>query len=132
MTRTDALEMILEYSRYALGVDDVLFGIAHRFPSDGSEAKSMRWLGFCQGVLCARGVFTLDDLKQHSMTRSIVPISPYGCRILDQVKDAPKQVQDGVYDRHCKRWLPVNAESLLFDEEEIYCRPLQLPKEEEL
>lgn len=28
--------------------------------------KAMRWLGFIQGVLCARGVFTLEELRAHS------------------------------------------------------------------
>jgi hypothetical protein len=32
----------------------------------GQVDKAMRWLGFIQGVLCARGVFTLDELRAHS------------------------------------------------------------------
>ena len=32
----------------------------------GEVDKAMRWLGFIQGVLCAKGVFTLDELRAHS------------------------------------------------------------------
>lgn len=32
----------------------------------GRINKAMRWLGFIQGVLCARGHFTLAQLREHS------------------------------------------------------------------
>lgn len=39
---------------------------AQQFVDDGRIDKAMRWLGFLQGVLWARGLFSLDDLKNHS------------------------------------------------------------------
>jgi len=70
MTRSDALYLLKLYARRVCpraGIDDpVLSGIYDRFPTDGSEAKAMRWLGFMQGALYARGVFTLDEVKDHS------------------------------------------------------------------
>jgi hypothetical protein len=33
---------------------------------DGRQEKAFRWLGFIQGVLFSEGIFTLDDLKNHS------------------------------------------------------------------
>jgi hypothetical protein len=33
---------------------------------DGSEKKAMRWLGFIQGAVYARGYFTLEQIKEHS------------------------------------------------------------------
>ncbi len=35
-------------------------------PTFADNAKAMRWLGFLQGVLWARGFFTLEELKGHS------------------------------------------------------------------
>lgn len=32
----------------------------------GRREKAMRWLGFIQGVFWAEGVYTLDELKEHS------------------------------------------------------------------
>lgn len=123
MTRNEALGMIREYGRYAVDLDDVLFGISDRFPSDGSEAKAMRWLGFCQGVLIQRGMFTLEDLKNHSMLKAILPTPPAGCRLIDPERDGPKQEGDGVYDRLYKRWLPSTRPE--FDLNDFYCRWLE-------
>jgi hypothetical protein len=70
MTKQEVLAMIEAYETHACPVEeDALHGIRARFPQDGSEAKAMRWLGFCQGVLHERGIFTLDELKQHSLSR---------------------------------------------------------------
>lgn len=33
--------------------------------------KAHRWLGFVQGVLVARGLFSLGDVKEHSRTRQV-------------------------------------------------------------
>lgn len=35
-------------------------------PTFTDNTKVMRWLGFLQGVLWARGFFTLEELKGHS------------------------------------------------------------------
>lgn len=83
MTRQRALGLLEEYGRYAksvkwrisnninetqwkafLEVQDV----RKRFPDDGSTDKAMRWLGWVQGVMQACGVFTLEELKDHSRT----------------------------------------------------------------
>jgi hypothetical protein len=39
---------------------------AQQFIDEGRIEKAMRWLGFLQGVLWARGFYSLDDLKNHS------------------------------------------------------------------
>lgn len=36
------------------------------FVPAGEIDKAMRWLGFVQGVLCAKGYFTLAQLREHS------------------------------------------------------------------
>ena len=41
-------------------------GMPDRWPEDGSERKAMRWLGYMQGVAVACGLFTLDEVKEHS------------------------------------------------------------------
>lgn len=35
-----------------------------RITADFSQAKLGRWLGYIQGVLCARGIVTLEELKR--------------------------------------------------------------------
>ncbi len=45
---------------------------------DAKAEKIMRWLGFVQGVLYAVGLYTVEELKEHS--RSVAndgPASPY-------------------------------------------------------
>jgi hypothetical protein len=42
-----------------------------RFPADGAEDKAMRWLGFVQGALYVKGIFTLEQLKEHSRTGEV-------------------------------------------------------------
>lgn len=74
LIRADALRMIEEYEAEASqnpDCPDVLRGISSRFPTGGSEAKAMRWLGFCQGVCVERGLYTLDDVKDHSKARKV-------------------------------------------------------------
>jgi len=39
---------------------------AQKFIDEGRIEKAMRWLGFLQGVLWARGFYSLNDLKNHS------------------------------------------------------------------
>ena len=73
MTREEALGLIEQYAGWADdSIDDVLYDIDKRFPADGSENKAMRWLGFCQGVLVERGIFTLDDVKHHSKNKTVM------------------------------------------------------------
>ena len=39
---------------------------AQRFVDQGRIEKAMRWLGFIQGWFWKSGIFSLDDLKNHS------------------------------------------------------------------
>jgi hypothetical protein len=39
------------------------------FIRQGRIDKSFRWLGFVQGVLWSYGIYTLEELKNHSRTR---------------------------------------------------------------
>ncbi len=80
MTRDEALSLLREYSEEATIPDafdwqdqiyDDAMGMPARFPTDGSKAKAMRWLGYMQGVLVALGVYTLDEVKEHSRRRSV-------------------------------------------------------------
>lgn len=92
MTKIEALALLAGYSRVAKERQksgwysvhhqhqmQLVEGIEERFPADGSEAKAMRWLGYAQGVMVASGVFGLDDVKRHSMTR-VVPEQCSFCR----------------------------------------------------
>lgn len=36
------------------------------FVTDGRREKVMRWLGFMQGVMWARGMFNIDELMDHN------------------------------------------------------------------
>lgn len=36
------------------------------FLIEGRREKVLRWLGFIQGTLCSLGVYSLDELKNHS------------------------------------------------------------------
>ena len=73
MTKETALKLITEYDQLAREQlrDTPLIGISSRFPDNGDVLKAMRWLGYCQGVLNALGVFSLDDLKEHTRRGSM-------------------------------------------------------------
>ena len=76
MTKDTALKLIAEYAdvfEYNGEDDRVITEIASRFPEDGSESKSMRWLGFMQGIIYSRGLCTLDEIKGHSMKQVVDP-----------------------------------------------------------
>ena len=69
MTKETAVKLMGEYAqvfREAGEQDTTLTEIDTRWPEDGSEKKAMRWLGFMQGALYTKGLFTLDDVKEHS------------------------------------------------------------------
>ena len=40
---------------------------AQKFIDGDRVEKAMRWLGFLQGALWARGYYSLDDVRKHSM-----------------------------------------------------------------
>lgn len=69
MDRKNALDLIDQYCETMLARghgDEVVTHLRDRFPEDGSERKAMRWLGFMQGVLYSQGVYSLEQLKEHS------------------------------------------------------------------
>jgi len=71
MNKLEALKLIGSYASLSKDEADVLHGIDKRFPKDGSENKAMRWLGFCQGILHERGIFTLEQIKDHSKNKTL-------------------------------------------------------------
>lgn len=76
MNKDTALKLMAEYAEVFKEngeQDRVITEIATRFPEDGSESKSMRWLGFMQGIIYSRGLCTLDEVKQHSMKQVVDP-----------------------------------------------------------
>ena len=84
MTRDEALDLLGEYSEIAEHLLPAsrgchhesamlghLAGMRDRFPADGSERKAMRWVGYMQGALVTTGVFTLDEVKEHSRRKRV-------------------------------------------------------------
>lgn len=37
-----------------------------KFIEEGSQDKAMRWLGFVQGVLYCKGVYTIEEMREHN------------------------------------------------------------------
>lgn len=79
MTRDEALHVMMGY-RLMLASDGRTTTnhlLAHvrdmpmRIQASENTDKVMRWLGYMQGVLHATGVYTLDQLKEHSKRRSV-------------------------------------------------------------
>jgi len=84
MTKEEAVFLMREYAE-RLALDGLhhpsperggeklqhLLSMPDRFPDDGSEKKSMRWLGFIQGVLWMSENFELEELKEHSRRKSL-------------------------------------------------------------
>lgn len=69
MNKQDAIDMIRQYAHYV--ADSHIRGMPDRMTGDFSERKAMRWLGWVQGVLVERGVYSLDDVKEHSRTLAV-------------------------------------------------------------
>ena len=46
-------------------VEDMTYKIP-KFLEEGKEEKANRWLGFIQATLCAKGLYTIEDLKDHN------------------------------------------------------------------
>ncbi len=46
----------------------------HALLDEGRIEKAMRWLGFMQGALWGMGLFTLDELKEHSRPEVPAPV----------------------------------------------------------
>lgn len=74
MTRDEAIELMRDYARHSAVMEAApeITAMYSRWPSDGSSNKAMRWLGYMQGFLVARGVFDLDEVKEHSRTREVL------------------------------------------------------------
>lgn len=77
MTKEISLRLLRQYQEVSENIQwateslEILYGMADRFPSDGSRAKAMRWLGFAQGVLVSNRVYTLEQVKEHSKDGSL-------------------------------------------------------------
>ncbi len=46
-------------------VEDMTYKIP-KFLEEGRREKADRWLGFIQGTLYSKGVYTIEDLKDHN------------------------------------------------------------------
>lgn len=80
MTRENALYLLSAYCdtlKDGFAADDPVLtdaaGMKDRFPADGDVDKAMRWLGYMQGVLVHAGVYTLEEVKEHSRARMLPP-----------------------------------------------------------
>ncbi len=75
MSSHQAENLIKNYQEIAQahGLDPVISEIYDRWQKveSPSQAKAMRWLGFCQGYLVSQGVFTLDEVKIHSAVAKV-------------------------------------------------------------
>jgi len=73
MTKETALNLIKEYTEIFRdrGLPEIASALHDRWPEDGSEKKAMRWLGFAQGVAWSSDLFSLEDIKMHSMRGSV-------------------------------------------------------------
>ena len=40
--------------------------VAKSFAQNGKAKKANRWLGFIQGVLCCKKVYTIEEVKEHN------------------------------------------------------------------
>jgi len=81
MTKEQALSLIQEYCTVLEDLnepDTVLTELLKRWPEDGSENKSMRWLGFIQGALYAYGYFSLEEIKEHSKEKTVKELPSKG------------------------------------------------------
>lgn len=75
MNKEEALSLLAEYQEVVVkrGTGpNLLIDTSDRWPG-GDEAKAMRWLGFAQGMLVARGIYNLDEVKQHSRDKALEP-----------------------------------------------------------
>jgi hypothetical protein len=72
MTRTDAVDLLKQYA--AVTRDPKVCDLASRVEQH-SEGKAMRWLGFVQGILVERGLYTVEDVKSHSRERRVPTIA---------------------------------------------------------
>jgi hypothetical protein len=75
MDKDTALALLRQYADIAFDQgtsDPTITRIYERWPEDGSERKAMRWLGFMQGIMYARGFFTLEELKDHSRGGTVI------------------------------------------------------------
>jgi len=81
MTKDQALSLIQEYCTVLEDLNEpdvVLTELLKRWPEDGSENKSMRWLGFIQGALYAYGYFSLEEIKKHSKEKTVKELPSKG------------------------------------------------------
>ena len=99
MTKDDAIRLVRAYADI-VPPDDHIRTMPDRM-ADHSIGKAMRWLGYVQGVLVERGVFSLDEIKEHSRmfssdpnVKSLTPTEQhtlwfYGDAITLRIKSGP-------------------------------------------
>ncbi len=74
MTRNTALDLMVTYcsqfqdlpSKGKSGAVKDASSLPERWPENGSLAKAMRWLGYTQGICVAEGIYTVEEVKEHS------------------------------------------------------------------
>lgn len=75
MTKRKAVSLIKQYTKVFKqnNLPDIYSELYFRYLSlhRPSKSKTMRWLGFAQGVAVAKGLFTLAEVKDHSSTGAI-------------------------------------------------------------
>lgn len=72
-TRLEELMSANDDARSATGIRDDQIQHAqgmipkmHAFLKEGRREKAFRWLGFLQGVLYSNGIYTIDEMANHS------------------------------------------------------------------
>jgi len=96
MTKETAIKLVRDYERIlrSCGENDVtLTQISARWPEGGSERKAMRWLGFMQGVMYSRGLFTLDDIKEHSRVGGVGDSTPRAPFVVGDAAEESKSLR---------------------------------------
>ena len=73
MTKDKVREVIKRYRKFCENTGPpfdhlywMTFQIGDMLEDKDDIEKVMRWLGFIQGVLWAKGVYTIDELKEHN------------------------------------------------------------------
>lgn len=68
MNRADAISLLNQYATVTQDpkVRDLASRVVHH-----DEGKAFRWLGFVQGILVERGLYTVEEVKTHSRERRV-------------------------------------------------------------
>lgn len=71
MTKQEAISMAEQYAAIVSEDDHIRTMPARMASVDFDEGKVMRWLGWIQGTLQERGVFSLEELKEYARMRQV-------------------------------------------------------------